>query len=121
MIKKIILFSLLILISGCSSSAKYNKINYKEALSIIKEYDEVIIDVREDNEYNDRHIESAINVSVNNMEKVNNLIKDKNTHIIVYCLSGVRSRAAYDKLIDMGYVNVYDFGEITNWEGNYEG
>ena len=34
---------------------------------------------------------------------------------MVYCRSGNRSAQAAEKLIKMGYTNVYDFGGIKNW------
>ena len=43
-----------------------------------------------------------------------NLIKDKNTKIIVYCRSGNRSATAANTLINLGYTNVYDLGAMSN-------
>ena len=35
--------------------------------------------------------------------------------ILVYCRSGRRSKEAAEKLLALGYQNVYDFGGIVDW------
>lgn len=35
----------------------------------------------------------------------------------MYCRSGNRSKQAAQKLFDMGYTNVYEFGDIIDWTG----
>ena len=35
--------------------------------------------------------------------------------LLIYCRSGRRSRDAAEKLIALGYENVYDFGGINDW------
>jgi rhodanese-related sulfurtransferase len=37
--------------------------------------------------------------------------------ILVYCRSGRRSKEASQKLYDMGYTNVFEFGGIIDWTG----
>ena len=49
----------------------------------------------------------------NQIEKID---YKKSEKIIVYCASGNRSKQAAQKLIDMGYTNVYDMGGISNWK-----
>ena len=45
-------------------------------------------------------------------------LPDKNQIILVYCRTGRRSKEASQKLADMGYVNVYEFGGIEDWTGD---
>jgi phage shock protein E len=76
-----------------------------------------IIDVRNNREYEESHIEKSINIpeyEINkNFEKI---ISDKNKEIILYCSSGYRSLDAYKKLKKMGYTNVYNlFGGLDNY------
>ena len=40
--------------------------------------------------------------------------------LLVYCRSGRRSKEAAQKLADMGYTNVYEFGGINEWTGDVE-
>lgn len=37
--------------------------------------------------------------------------------ILVYCRSGNRSKQASEKLVALGYTNVYEFGGINDWTG----
>lgn len=37
--------------------------------------------------------------------------------ILIYCRSGRRSKEASQKLADIGYKNIYEFGGINNWTG----
>ncbi len=39
---------------------------------------------------------------------------DKNTTIIVYCRTGIRSAIVTQKLVNLGYKNVYDLGGIID-------
>lgn len=95
----------------------YQKISAEEAKEMM-EKDEygVILDVRTLDEYNEGHIEGAILLSNNEIkEKAEITLYDKEEVILVYCRSGNRSEAAARELIDMGYMNVYDFGGIIDW------
>ena len=112
MIKKIIsLLVCILLLTGCSGSS-YKTITENEANELILN-DAVIIDVRSSQEYETGHIVDAINIPVENISSVN---YDKETVIIVYCASGVRSANAAKALIDAGYTNVYNLdGGLINW------
>ncbi len=76
-----------------------------------------IIDVRSVREYSESHIEGSINVPEYEIdEKFENMIKNKNKPIIVYCASGFRSIKAYKKLKKMGYIRVYNlYGGLENY------
>lgn len=110
--KKIFSFLLLVLfLTGCSQ--KYETIDSNEAMDLIND-GAVIIDVRNADEYNDGgHIKNSINIP---LDSIKDVTYDKNQTIIVYCLSGVRSREAAKTLYDMGYTSVYNLdGGLINW------
>ena len=44
-------------------------------------------------------------------------LPDKEQLILVYCRSGNRSKQASEKLANLGYSNVYEFGGIIDWPG----
>ena len=44
-------------------------------------------------------------------------LPDLDQIILIYCRSGRRSKEAAQKLYDMGYTNVYEFGGIIDWTG----
>lgn len=78
----------------------------------------VIVDVRRQDEYDAGHIPGAIlipneSIGTERPEQLPNL----DQIILVYCRSGNRSKQAAQKLFDMGYTNVYEFGGINTWTG----
>lgn len=75
----------------------------------------VLIDVRSPMEYEQAHLDNSINIDVDAIENtIESKVEDKNTKIIVYCRSGNRSATAAQKLVNMGYKNVYDLGAMSN-------
>ena len=75
----------------------------------------VLIDVRSSLEFEQGHLNNAINIDVEAIaEYIEDEVPNKDTKIIVYCRSGNRSATAAQTLIDMGYTNVYDLGAMSN-------
>ena len=68
--------------------------------------DYVLVDVRDDSEYREGHIPTAINIPAETFAlKSEALPKEKK--IIVYCNTGSRSYMAYRKLIKLAYTDIY--------------
>lgn len=94
----------------------YHKINAEEAKRMIDEGDVTIVDVRTPGEYAERHLENALNVPNEEIaDTPPEKLADKDARLIVYCRTGVRSKQASDKLVAMGYTNVFDMGGINDW------
>lgn len=71
------------------------------------EQNELIIDVREPDEYAAGHIKSAINIPVSEFrERLDEFPRDKT--IYIHCFSGQRSYNVVRALINLGYTNVYN-------------
>ena len=106
------------LLSGCSS-ASYTQISQDEAMKMMQEQtDCLIVDVRRPDEFAEGHIAGAVNVPNETIEdEAPEALPDKEQTLLVYCRSGNRSKEASQKLADMGYTNVYEFGGINTWEG----
>ena len=87
-----------------------NKENsYEELIKMSKEKLVYLIDVRSSQEFEEGHLDGAINISVYNIEnEVEKIIKNKEEVIIVYCSSGTRSKNAKNILEKLGYTNVYN-------------
>lgn len=85
--------------------SNYQKISAKEAKEMMeKEKEEVVLDVRTLEEYNEGDIKGATLLSDNEIEeKAESTLSDKEDIILVYCRSGRRSEAAAKELVDMGY------------------
>lgn len=73
-----------------------------------------IIDVRQPSEYSSGHIKGAVNIPLDHISRITKKI-NKDTNVIVYCLSGARSGSACRQLKSMGYTKVHDFGGIARW------
>ena len=126
--KKILIFALSLFLAGCmvtktsKTSSSYKTISSTEAQQMIEDNkDALILDVRTAAEYESGHIPNAVNLSNEDIQagKVDSL-KDKSQLIMVYCRSGNRSRQAAQKLAELGYTNVVDFGGIQSWQGDIE-
>ena len=116
----ILLIVVLFFVTGCGSVKEERKIiSYDAVNTIIDDYNELenvyIIDVREEDEYDDGHLINAYNIPLSRLDSIKNENISIDSKIIVYCRSGNRSKSAQDMLNEMGYTNVYDMGGIMNW------
>jgi rhodanese-related sulfurtransferase len=82
----------------------------------------VLVDVREDREYDADHIVGAVHLGKGVIERdIENAYPDLDTELVLYCGGGFRSALAADNLQKMGYKNVISMdGGIREWrEKNY--
>ena len=120
--KLLSVFLAAILLAGCSApkgTASYRQISMDEAITMMEEESGyIILDVRTPEEFADKHIPGAVNIPNETIaaEEIPEL-PDKDQLILVYCRSGNRSKQASEKLADMGYTNVVEFGGINSWPG----
>ena len=97
----------------------YTQISQDEAKKMMEQDDgHVIVDVRRPDEFVAGHIPGAICIpnEVIGSDQPEKL-PDLDQVILIYCRSGNRSKQAAQKLFDMGYTNVYEFGGINDWRG----
>ncbi len=112
----------LLLLVGCAvkpAEASYRQISMEDAVRLIaEEEDYIILDVRRADEFAAGHIPGAINVA-NESIGTDDIpeLPDKDQLILVYCRSGNRSKQASQKLADLGYTNIVEFGGINDWPG----
>jgi len=102
-----------------SYKPSYAEISQDLAKNMMQDDDgHVIVDVRRADEYEKGHIPGAIlipNESITDTPPKE--LPDKYQIILLYCRTGRRSKEAAQKLVDMGYRNVYEFGGIEDWTG----
>lgn len=68
-----------------------------------------LIDVRSSQEYDEGHLPGAISIPNYELkEKIEKIVPNKHSVIIVYCQTGGRSEKGAKLLEKMGYVNVYN-------------
>lgn len=86
-----------------------------------EESDYIIVDAREQSEYDEAHIKGAIVIPYTSIEnEAAEKLPDKDQLILVYCRSGRRSKIAAQSLANMGYTNVKEFGGIIDWQYEIE-
>ena len=114
----------LLTLSACaapveSSPDKYRMIGMEEAAAMMEqEENHLILDVRTPEEFAQGHIPGAVNLPNEDIgTEPPALLPDKEQLIMVYCRSGNRSKQASQKLADMGYSNIVEFGGIIDWPG----
>ncbi len=95
----------------------YQKISAEQALLMMQDLADVtVVDVRTQEEYDAGHIEGAVLVPSDSIGDTQpDALPDTEKVLLVYCRSGVRSEAASRKLLNLGYLYVYDFGGIIDW------
>ena len=119
------LFSLIlvmIFLAGCAApkaETSYRQISMDEAIAMMEEASGyVILDVRTSEEFAEKHIPNAINIPNDAIGTADiPELPDTDQLVLVYCRSGNRSKQASQKLADMGYTNVVEFGGINSWPG----
>jgi rhodanese-related sulfurtransferase len=97
--------------------AVYVNITAEEAKQIMdSEEGYIILDVREQDEYDAGHIPGAILIPYTQIgEKAEKVLPDKGQLLLVYCRSGRRSKIAAEALVELGYTNIKEFGGIIDW------
>ena len=126
----LILFTVFaLLLTACSSGGQvmdgedmvrsYTQISQDEAKEMMEQDDgHVIVDVRRPDEFAAGHIPGALCIPNENIESEQlEELPDLGQVILVYCRSGNRSKQAAQKLFDMGYERIYEFGGINTWTG----
>ncbi len=75
------------------------------------------VDVRTSREYEDGHIDDAVNIDVNDPKFKDQISKlDKNRPIYLYCKKGGRSKRAANILKELGFRQIYDYsGGYDDW------
>ena len=103
--------------SGTASA--YRQVTPQEAQALMGSEDNyVIVDVRRPDEYAAGHVPGAINIPNESIDTDRPAeLPDLDQLILVYCRSGRRSKQASQKLADMGYTNIVEFGGINSWPG----
>ncbi len=117
------LLALALVLTGVTNFAPkttgYRQVTTAEAVNIMQtEENYVILDVRTAQEFASGHIPGAAllpNETIGTEDIP--LLPDKDQLILVYCRSGNRSKQAAEKLAQLGYTNIVEFGGINSWTG----
>ena len=108
---------ILILFIACTANENTIEVVNKQTYLNLMEQQYQIIDVRTPIEFEQGHIEKAINVDykeANFIEKISAF--DKSKTLLIYCRSGNRSGKASKIMDSLGFTKIYDLeGGFMNW------
>ena len=124
----ILCMTFICILSGCGNAdfvqnteqkSGYIQVSMEEGLELMEaDSDYILLDVRRDDEFEEGHIPGAINIPNESIETEEIVeLPDKEQTIYVYCRSGNRSKQASQKLVDLWYTNVIEFGGIIDYSG----
>ena len=124
-LKVLMILSLMILslATGCGGGVEPKHITQDEAQKIIASNpNAIILDVRDQEEYEKKHISNALLIPIDDLREGNfSKLPDKDATILVYCWTGRRAEKAAKILADKGYKDVSHFGGMVDWTGAAEG
>ena len=110
----------LLLLAGCgrnTADGAYQQITQEDAKEMMDTQEVIILDAREQAEYDSGHIPGAVLLPVGTIDETTaaEVIPEKDSTVLVYCRSGNRSKTASSTLAVLGYTNIYEFGGINTW------
>ena len=116
----LLLLTLGLLMTACGSAepeSSYEMITPQQAKQIMDSREDIVIlDVRTQEEYGEKHIPGAVLLPLDDVEqKAHVVLPEKDQTILVYCRSGRRSKLAAEALVKQGYTNILEFGGINDW------
>jgi len=89
-------------------------ISCEEAKKMLEEESAQLVDVRSPSEFAQGALPNAINLPLNSINQADTILaKDK--PIILYCVTGTRTRMAKIQLNNFGFDNVHDLGSFQNY------
>jgi len=115
--KRIILLLLIVLIASCNEQeAQSTIVSVEEFNVLVLDKDVQLVDVRTQDEFNDGHIDDAINIDFFEEDTFAQKFAqfDIDKPIYLYCRSGGRSQKSAKILKELG------FKEIIDLKGGYE-
>ena len=116
-----LILAILLVLSGCggtnSMENTYRQISQEAAKQMMDTQEVIVLDVREQNEFDAGHIPGAVLLPVGTITKESAaaVIPELDSIVLVYCRSGNRSKTASKALADLGYTEIYEFGGINTW------
>ena len=120
-----LILAMLLLLTGCGGTTvenTYQQITQEEAKKMMDTQEVIVLDVREQDEFDAGHIHGAVLLPVGTITKATaaSVIQEPDSVVLIYCRSGNRSKAASKALVELGYTSVYEFGGINTWPYDIE-
>ena len=114
--KRIYLALILLMSFDALSAELWSVAQLQKAISK-SDHKPVLLDVRTQSEYNDGHIQDAINIPHDQILKEPQLVSAyKDSQVVVFCRSGVRAGKVIEMLEDLGFKEIIDIdGDMLAW------
>ena len=115
-----LILAMLLVLTECGGTTvenTYQQIKQEEAKNMMDMQEVIILDVREQDEFDAGHIPGAVLLPVGTITKdtAAAVIPELDSVVLVYCRSGNRSKTASEAIAALGYTKVYEFGGINTW------
>uniref|UniRef100_UPI0040492D93 rhodanese-like domain-containing protein n=1 Tax=Flavobacterium sp. TaxID=239 RepID=UPI0040492D93 len=110
---------LFVFLGACQQNTKkYSVVNATEFKNLIETTDVQLIDVRTPAEFNQGHIEGAVNIDFMNKNFEQEIQKlDKSKPTLIYCKVGGRSQKAGSRMFELDFISIYELsGGFDNWK-----
>jgi sulfur-carrier protein adenylyltransferase/sulfurtransferase len=100
--------------------AEIDEVDAVRARELIESSDPVIVDVREQGEWDEGHISGAVHIPRGHLEsRIEAAAPDRSRQVLVYCSAGNRSAFATKTLQELGYDEPVSLaGGFTDWKRN---
>jgi molybdopterin/thiamine biosynthesis adenylyltransferase/rhodanese-related sulfurtransferase len=100
--------------------AEIDEVDAGRARELIDDAGPLVVDVREQEEWDEGHIPGALHIPRGNLEsRIERSAPDRAQQIVVYCSGGSRSAFAAKTLGEFGYTDVVSLaGGFTDWKRN---
>ena len=114
--KRIYLALILLMSFDALSAELWSVAQLQKAISK-SDHKPVLLDVRTQSEYNDGHIQDAINIPHDQILKEPQLLSAyKDSQVVVFCRSGVRAGKVIEMLEGLGFKEIIDIdGDMLAW------
>jgi sulfur-carrier protein adenylyltransferase/sulfurtransferase len=100
--------------------AEIHEVDAERARDLIENADPVLVDIREQNEWDEGHIPGAVHIPRGHLEsRIERTAPDHGRQVVLYCSAGNRSAFAAKTLEEMGYEDVVSLADgFTDWKRN---
>lgn len=95
---------------------EFNTVPAKQLAGYIGKYNSIIIDLRDEDEYDLGHVPTAVNIPYEELDQFKNKLRKYN-EIILYCDRGSSSLLAARELSKIGYKVINIYGGIKAYRG----
>jgi molybdopterin/thiamine biosynthesis adenylyltransferase/rhodanese-related sulfurtransferase len=100
--------------------SEISEVDATRARELVESQEPIVVDVREQGEWDEGHIPSAVHIPRGHLEsRIERAAPDRSRQVLLYCSAGNRSAFAAKTLGELGYEDVVSLsGGFTDWKRN---